>query len=140
VRSIKDIDPEKLTTLADIDEATEFVDLQLVSMRSQIEEAKRAAYMDGVYSDPNWFSRINSAIRLAGIKRQALQRRRGEMSRSMKQSKHEERSHDRLQVFADACRDLLPKETFDSIWQFVEAKMATKSAIRGAIAPAGGGE
>lgn len=89
------------------------LDEDISAMTMQIDTAKGAAIQHGEYSDYEWFTAVNNAMRSAKRTRQAVQERKGQLSR-LKKDRHRARIETR---FIDIARRVLPQETFVSIME-----------------------
>lgn len=114
--NVKAIDPDEFTTLAEFDDAIDFVAEECAKIEQQLLAVKGAAVQRGEYADADWYARANMALRLTKAKKQTLARKRADLSRSLKEAKQS----DRTQLFVVACREMLPKETYTALWQRVD--------------------
>lgn len=101
-----------------IDEKNENLEI-LASIKSQIERAKTDVLLDDVYSDPDWFRRINAAKRFKGRKDQELA---SELRKIDEKIKELNRSTDltREEKFIRVAKNMLIEEVYFSIWKEVD--------------------
>ena len=60
------------------------------------------------------------AFRLTKAKKQKLARKRADLARSLKEAEQVANNRDRMQLFIDVCRQMLPKETYAALWERVD--------------------
>jgi hypothetical protein len=109
----------KSTDRAVVEDAMALVDEVCDSMKSQLDLAECRRY-----DDPNWWRRINHALRCRVRDRQRLQRRLGDLRRAGHTSREE--------LFIRCAKQLLDPQTFQAIWDKVHAAKAnggTEDAI-----------
>jgi hypothetical protein len=102
-------DPKECTWLM------EQLDIIIADIDAKIGAVKAKAFR-GEYSDPTWFRSVQRALKGAKATRQAVQTRKGELSREMKKT-----NQGRIErEFMDAAMKILPKETVSKIFDQVE--------------------
>jgi len=102
-----------VSTLTDRDSVlseAEAVLSEMARMKAQIFEAKSRA-VDGDYSDPDWFRRVNTALRYKGIRHQQLLRRAAELRDSANASN----ANSWERRFIEAARRRLKPETYQAL-------------------------
>ena len=95
----------------DVENKMDRVDLDLISIKAQIDEAKGDAKAFSEYSNPQWWSSVNSAARHKGLQRQKLQRQLGDLNSRIKALS----AMGFEKLFIDCARDLLDRDTFTEI-------------------------
>jgi hypothetical protein len=119
--SLKEIEPDEFTTLTEFDKAIKFVAEECTRIEMQVTSAKGAAIQYGEYADSDWYARANAALRIAKAMKQELARKRADLARTIKDAQHVARSRTREKMFIDACREMLPHETYAAVWLRVDA-------------------
>jgi hypothetical protein len=116
---------EDLTNAKTIIERASDAVMQISSnIKGQIEEANERRYRDGVYSDPNWWKRVNGAQRAKAWQRQQLQNKYGVVNRALRAFRHVtqaipmQESRDRM--FIRMAKLHLPDATYQRLWQLVD--------------------
>ena len=99
------------TTLAEAHDRLAEVEEDIAAIRAKIDRAKADKIITGQYSDPDWYARVNAALRFKGMEHQRLQRIAGRLAR-------EERvagARRFEQAFINKARDVLAADVFQSI-------------------------
>lgn len=87
------------------------LDEDISSMKVQVDTAKGAASQHGEFSDYEWFSALNNAMRSAKRMRQAVQERRGYLARIRKKD-----NQSKLEVkFIEVARKRLAPDVFYAV-------------------------
>lgn len=106
-----------LATVISIDEC-DWLRHELTLDVADLEKAinvARAKAAHGVYSDPEWYHSTNQLLRETKAMLQALQARRGQLSRE---------GRERLErAFVDVAKEVLPRETFHRLMDRAEARI-----------------
>jgi len=113
----EDLPAERLETLR----LMGVLDEQCGSIWGQIEHS-RALWKETRETDPRWYARARYALRAKGRQRQALQTRLGEVNRRIRERENLARETRQERMFIAECRRLLPRETWERIWDAVRTK------------------
>ena len=111
------IEPEKLGTVAEVDDATAWLVERISAMTADREEEIALAPGD---RDEGFLAATGNALRLMRAQRQALQNRRGALTRAERALAHTPRQETRERLFIEAAREQLDRETFRAIWDLVD--------------------
>lgn len=124
----KPIEPESAEQLesqrAELLVEKELIDIDILRIREQLEKAKSRVWSEGEYSDPQWYQRATTALRVNGQRSQRVQRIMGELGKRIR--KMHNADFDRC--FIDAARAALDSPTFDSVWNAAKKLSAERGA------------
>lgn len=116
------IDANALDTVEAVDAAM----AQVVEILTAIEiDRGDEIAMVAADRDEGFLARTTAALRALRASRAALQTRRTALARAAKEAAHADRNADRRQRFIDAAKALLPRETYQALWDRVFAEEAT---------------
>lgn len=99
------------TTLAEAYQRLAEVEEDIAAIRAKIDRAKADKIITGQYSDPDWFARVNAALRFKGMEHQRLQRIAGRLARQERAASARRFE----QAFVDQARKVLKPDTFAAI-------------------------
>ena len=87
---------------------------EIADIKAQIASAKANA-IQGNYSDPVWFAKVNSALRYKQARHQELLR----MLAAKRRKENEQKKQSDEVRFVQAARQMLDRDTYMSIWAVV---------------------
>lgn len=108
------------TTLAEAQERLAEVEEAIAAIRAKIDRAKADKITTGEYADPDWFARVNAALRFKGMEHQRLQRIAGRLAREERQA----RAQSFERAFVDHARKVLAADAFETIATLARAHTA----------------
>lgn len=119
------IEPDRLATVAEVDDAAAWLLERISAMTADREEEIALAPGD---RDEGFLAATGNALRLMRGQRQALQNRRGAITRAQREKDQAPRQETRERLFIEAAREQLDRETFRSIWDLVDRLQANQKA------------
>lgn len=111
--NVRFIDPNTLTDIDQCDEAMIALDSIICEISTQIDRAIAEAASTGVYADRHWMISAKKALKSARGKRNAVQLRKGQISRTAKQANQARVER----LFMDTAKRVLPAEQIDLVWR-----------------------
>lgn len=105
------------TTLAEAHQRLAEVEEDIAAIRAKIDRARADKITSGQYSDPDWYARVNAALRFKGMEHQRLLRIAGRMARAERSAA----SHRFEQAFIDQARRVLDSDVFTAITEHARA-------------------
>jgi hypothetical protein len=117
LRTRPNIRPEDINDLPAADTAMEWLRLRIDAVTTDREDE---IALPAGERDEAFLAATGSLLRTMRGRRQAVQTKRGEISRSQKLAVQHARDGNRLQLFANAAREILPKETYMLLWDRVD--------------------
>lgn len=115
-------------TPEDIKQEMLVLDEDMNSIRTQIDHARARRFKEGIFADPDWWARANSALRHKGRRRQELQNQLGEMNRRQRAENKINSDRDDGRAFVRAAKALLTGEMYARIWSEVERERMETAA------------
>lgn len=85
---------------------------EIADIKAQIEGASARAASSGDYSDRDWYIRAKHALRHRTIEHQQVLKMIGERNRNIRKQRHEAAERRFIQI----CRNRLPQDVFNRIW------------------------
>lgn len=98
-------------------------DLEIARIKKQLEDARFSARTTGTYSDSDWYSRAQYALRMRGRDSQRFQQKIGDMNRALRQLNN-------AQVelcFVEAARRRLSGAEFLELWEHAKQLSAERA-------------
>ncbi len=111
---IWEIDPYSLFTIEECDNAIAFVVQECADIEEQLEFPSEEATI-------GWIRRAKTSLQIGKGLKQRLQNRRGDITAEIRQVRA--RRHDA--IVANLCKEMLPKEQFQSICKLADERLAT---------------
>ena len=112
-QNFDDLDENALEDLRfELEEMRLEIEEDLEKIKGQLTTAKRKAYVDGEYSDPDWFHRANSAL---GHKKRQHQLSMMLLGR-VRRAASRQRSDSFAQLFVSVAREVLPQELMQQVY------------------------
>jgi hypothetical protein len=99
-------------TFAELKEAKDAIDTDVLMILAQIEKAKAHHLSTGEYADPHWFAKANHALRVKRRTQQKLQ----ELLRIHHKAENVQ-NQPLSQFFMDVCRERMDAALFDLVLQ-----------------------
>lgn len=109
------ITPEDFTTPEECARAMSQIDEIIGAIDTQLRKAAADFNEEGIRADAGWMIAAQHALKKFKIKRQAVQDRKGALSRAIRQAGHVSHPNTWPQRFVDAAREMLDPETFERI-------------------------
>ena len=125
-------------TLAEREVESDRISRDILEIKSRIELAKAGQRQNGVYADPDWFARANTALRIRGREHQMILfvsgKKRKEENISRASAPASETSIERLRVkaeraarfdtrFVAIAERCLPRDTYEAILQMTKREL-----------------
>lgn len=120
--NLKEINPAEFTTLAEFDDAIDIVNEECTHIEQQLNEAKGNAVQYGEYSEASWYAKATTAMKIARCLKQKLARKRADLAERLRAERNKQENENRERGFINACRHMLTKEQYLSIWEAVDNK------------------
>lgn len=107
----------------DLHSLKEANDVEIARIKKQLEDARFAARTTGEYSNSDWYSRAQYALRMRGRDSQRFQHKIGDMNRAL-------RKLNNAQVelcFVEAARRRLERAEFEQLWEYAKQLSAERA-------------
>lgn len=106
-------------TLDELQSETDKLAESIASIKAQI-ETSRARKEKGMPTDYEWMGRARAALKFKGVEHQKMLRlvKNRKVETARKHKEEEDKRRERL--FIEACKEMLDKETYLTIWNRVE--------------------
>lgn len=109
------IRPDDLQTPEECAVTMSQIDDIICAITTQLDQAAADFNEEGIRADAGWMIAARHALKKFKIKRQAVQDRKGVLSRALKQAVHQAQENSWPQRFVDAAREVLDPKVFEQI-------------------------
>ena len=119
-----DIEGPEPETLAECEEAIDKLTAALVALEA--DRADEISRFDPAARDEAWMAEANAGLKRGKAVRQPLFARRGHFRRAEKEAAQATRDLGRDRAFVEEARDFLPRDTFLTLWDRVDRRLAAQ--------------